>query len=194
MRRAVVILGIVTGVLAVVVTAFAFFVDHALSADADHEQTCCWKDGATPAWTSELIGVGVPETATDRRAGYKTGSRYDVALLAFTLPEPEADAYLLPLNPKGTRMIPNLHPEAKDYRPAAGFAHLGLPEPETLLQGLREGGLCPGDVTSPHGKNVQYCVDLFAHTLETGQTRIYIRSTIEPGVTPPPSPRFVPGA
>ncbi|WP_328940285.1 hypothetical protein OG259_00255 [Streptomyces sp. NBC_00250] len=173
--------------MAAAVVAAALAVQDAVSDHVNQEESCCWSSGVTPAWMSEQIGIRVPAEASDRRAGYKTGERYDVGLLAFTLPTKDADAYLLPLRPEGTEMIPNLHPQQKGYKATAGFSHLGLVEPETLVQGLREGGFCPGDVASPYGKDVQYCVDLFAHTLESGRTRVYIRSTIEPGVTPPPA-------
>ncbi|MFE0042323.1 hypothetical protein [Streptomyces albireticuli] len=143
-----------------------------------------WKPGVTPGWVRERIGLGVPGAASDLRGGYKAGERYDVGILAFTLSSREADVYLSPLNPAGTRMIPNLHPEGKGYRPAAPFAHVGLPEPETLVQGLRKGGFCPGDVAAADGKDVAYCVDLFAHEFEPGRTRVYVRSTIEPPAVP----------
>lgn len=84
-------------------------------------------------------------------------------------------------------MIDNSHPKAKDYRPAAAFGHLALPEPETFVQGLRKTSLCPDDLTTPEGKYLQRCVDLFAHEFTPGTTRIYVRSTIEPSVTPPPA-------
>ncbi|MEU6633358.1 hypothetical protein ABZ905_34525 [Streptomyces parvus] len=84
-------------------------------------------------------------------------------------------------------MIGNSHPEEKDYRPAAAFGHLGLPEPETFVQGLRKASLCPDDLASPEGKYLQRCIDLFAHEFTPGTTRIYVRSTIEPSITPPPA-------
>ncbi|MFD9427211.1 MULTISPECIES: hypothetical protein [unclassified Streptomyces] len=187
MRRPVVVLSGVLLAVAGGVVAVAFAVQNALSDRVDQEENCCWSSGVTPAWMSEQIGIGIPAAASDRRAGYKTGERYDVGLLVFTLPTKDVDAYLLPLRPKGTEMIPNLYPEQKGYKATAGFSHLGLVEPETLIEGLREGGFCPGDVESPYGKDVQYCVDLFAHAYEPGRTRVYIRSTIESGVTPPPA-------
>lgn len=151
----------------------------------DQEMTCCWEHGATPAWMSGQLGIRVPEGASDRRAGYKTGQRYDTGLLSFVLPSDEAERYTGRLIQSGTEMIGNSHPEEWDYRPAAAFGQLGLPEPETLVQGLRKISLCPDDLTTPEGTYLQRCVDLFAHELEPGTTRIYVRSTIEPSVTPP---------
>lgn len=59
----------------------------------DKEMTCCWEDGATPAWMSGQMGVRIPDAASDRRAGYKVGERYDTGLLSFVLPTDEAETY-----------------------------------------------------------------------------------------------------
>ncbi len=75
----------------------------------------------------------------------------------------------------------------KDYRPAAAFGHLGLPEPEMFVKGLRRTSLCPDDLATPQGRYLRRCVDLFAHEFTPGTKRIYVRSTIEPPVTPPPA-------
>ncbi|WP_405805094.1 hypothetical protein OG729_07665 [Streptomyces sp. NBC_00210] len=190
-RRRLQVLGVVVlAVIACVAAAvggFAYLADEVSSDQTDEEMNCCWESGATPAWMSEKIGIRIPEAAADRRAGYKTGSRYDTGLLSFTLRSQEADAYTSRLIRKGTKMIRNFHPEKKDYRPAAAFAHLKLPEPETFVEGLRQVSLCPDDLNTPEGRYLQRCVDLFAHEYKPGSTRIYVRSTIEPGLTPPPA-------
>ncbi|WP_369147776.1 hypothetical protein [Streptomyces sp. R44] len=183
-RLLVVAAGLVGGVV-VAVGAFYLLADTWLSDSVKEEKDCCWEAGATPAWMSEQIGLRVPENAADRRAGYKVGERYDTGLLSFTLPTREAKAYLAPLTPKGARMIPNMEPEPTNYRPAAGFTHLGLPEPETLVEGMLTGGFCPDNVDSPDAEHLAHCVKVFSHQYAPGTTRIYLRSTIEPGLTPP---------
>lgn len=130
--------------------------------------------------------IRIPEAASDRRAAYKVGQRYDTGLLSFVLPSDAAKRYTGRLVRNGTKMIGNSPPEKKDYRPPVAFGHLGLPEPETLVRGLRRSSLCPDELTTPEGKHLRRCVDLFAHELEAGITRIYVRSAIEPSVTPPP--------
>ncbi|MEV6394385.1 hypothetical protein AB0M39_06300 [Streptomyces sp. NPDC051907] len=185
---AVVVIVAILACVAAIVGAFAFVADHVSSDQSDqsdNEMNCCWKSGATPDWLSDEIGIRIPAKASDRRAGYKTGQRYDTGLLSFTLSSQEADVYTSRLIRNGTKMIRNFHPEKKDYRPAAAFAHLGLTEPETLVEGLRKVSLCPDDLKTPEGRYLQRCVDLFAHEFKPGSTRIYVRSTIEPGVTPP---------
>ncbi|MGY0058416.1 hypothetical protein ACWY4P_17990 [Streptomyces sp. LZ34] len=186
-RRFLIAGGSVLAIAVAAVVTFAIIADDAVSDQADQDKKCCWKSGATPAWMSETMGIRIPAAASDRRAGYKTSSRYDIGVLSFTLPRREADAYLSQLVPADQEMIANLHPEQKGYKPMAPFAHLGLPEPETLVKGARRVGFCPDELTSPEGKHLHYCVDLFAHEFAPGSTRVYIRSTIEPGVTPPPA-------
>ncbi|MER5552347.1 hypothetical protein ABT001_11790 [Streptomyces sp. NPDC002793] len=157
------------------------------SDSSDKEMTCCWEGGATPAWMSGQIGIRIPEVASDRRAGHKVGERYGTGLLSFVLPADDAETYTSRLIQDGTEMIDNSRPKAKNYRPAAAFDPLGLPEPETFVRSLRKTSLCPDDLAPPEGKYFQRCVDLFAHEFTSGTTRIYVRSTIEPPVTPPPA-------
>ncbi|MFD3653613.1 hypothetical protein [Streptomyces sp. NPDC058620] len=151
------------------------------------EMNCCWEEGATPAWMSEQMGIRFPEQASDRRAGYKVGQRYDTGLLSFVLPSEEAQTYTDRLVPDDIKMSGNTLIKGKDYRPAATFTHLGLPEPETFIQDLRRTSLCPEGLDTPEGAQLQRCIDLFVHEYKPGTTRIYVRSTIEPSVTPPPA-------
>ncbi|MGW6283784.1 hypothetical protein [Streptomyces sp. NPDC055107] len=170
---------------AAAVGVFSWVAEEVSSDLTDQEMTCCWEDGATPGWMSGQLGIRIPEGASDRRAGYKVGQRYDTGLLSFVLTSEEAETYTGRLVGKGTVMVGNSHPEEKGYRPAAAFGHLGLPEPETLVQGLRTTSLCPDGLTTPEGTYLQRCVDLFVHELDADTTRIYVRSTVEPSVTPP---------
>ncbi|MFI1245502.1 hypothetical protein ACH4TY_02185 [Streptomyces anulatus] len=185
MPVAVVVVLVLLACVAATIGVVSCAADDVSSDLADQEMTCCWEDGATPDWMSDQLGIRIPEGASDRRSGYKTGQRYDTGLLSFVLPSEEAERYTGRLIRNGTEMIGNSHPEEKGYRPAAAFGHLGLPEPETFVQGLRKSSLCPDDLASPEGKYLQRCVDLFAHEFTPGTTRIYVRSTIEPSITPP---------
>ncbi|EFL23258.1 hypothetical protein SSOG_02972 [Streptomyces himastatinicus ATCC 53653] len=186
MRRTTLAVG---GALLAVVVAVAAFAFARTGGEASQrsDQGGSWKGGATPEWMSGQMGIRIPAGASEQRAGYRTGSRYDVGLLSFALPEAKADAFLARLVPDDQDMIKNYHPEAGGYAPSAGFGHLGLPEPETLVKGLRKINFCPDAATSPEGKRLRYCVELYAQTLAPDRTRIYLRSTIEPGLTPPPA-------
>ncbi|MEU1485818.1 hypothetical protein [Streptomyces sp. NPDC005752] len=187
--RLAVALGVVAlvfcGAAAAVVGALWWAADRAESDLSDQEMNCCWEEGATSAWMSGQMGIRFPEHASDRRAGYKVGQRYDTGLLSFVLPSAEAQTYTDQLVPDGIEMLGNALVKEKDYRPAAAFAHLGLREPETFSHDLRRTGLCPEGLDTPEGAQLQRCIDLFVHEFKPGTTRIYIRSTIEPSVTPP---------
>jgi hypothetical protein len=146
----------------------------------ENTDACCRRDGVTPESLSAEIGIRIPETASDRRAGRKSGDRADTGVLAFTLPVEEADVYTSRLVRDGTKMISNLHPEKESYRPPDGFAHLGLPEPETLVEGLRKISVCPENLDTPEGRRLRSCIDLFAHEYGHDNTRLYIKSTLGP--------------
>lgn len=186
LRRILLVVTAVVAVAAAAVVALAFLAD-TVSSDLEKQEECCWAEGATPAWVSQVTGLRIPTEASDVRVGYHRGSRYDTALMAFTLPDKKADEYLAQLTAEGSKMIENTHPRGKDYSPAVGFAHLGIPEPETFVKGMRMGNVCRGDVDTPDGKKVQYCAKLFAHRFTTGSTRIFTRTGIEPSLTPPPA-------
>ncbi|MEU3775966.1 hypothetical protein AB0F11_22655 [Streptomyces sp. NPDC032472] len=157
----------------------------ALRGPAEHDRTCCWEENVTPEWMAKTMGFRIPETATDRRAGLRTNAQYDVALLAFTVPTPEADRFLGPLQPEGTQLVRNTHPKEPGYTRSDGFSHLGLPEPETFVDGMRIGGICRGDAKTPEGKAVQFCTDIYAHEFQPGTTRIYLWAGNQAGIPKP---------
>ncbi|MEU3601517.1 hypothetical protein ABZ714_22765 [Streptomyces sp. NPDC006798] len=147
---------------------------------------CCWHKPTTPEWLSGEIGVRVPEGATDLRAGYRVGERWDKGILAFTLPGAEAGAYLKRLVPDHLTMVANIAPPEK-YGPSDTFEKLGLPDPETLKTGVQRIGLCPdGEGKTVEGKHLRTCADFFSHAYAPGKTRIYVRAHFEPGVSPLP--------
>ncbi|MEU8432998.1 hypothetical protein AB0F18_08785 [Streptomyces sp. NPDC029216] len=148
---------------------------------------CCWEENATPEWVAKTMGFQVPETATDRRAGLHTNVQYDVALLAFTVTTAEADRFLKPLQPEGTQFVRNTHPEEPGYTRSDGFGHLGLPEPETFVDGMRIGGFCRGDSRRPEGRAVQFCTNIYAHEFQPGTTRIYLRAGSDTPIEKPPA-------
>ncbi|MET9570304.1 hypothetical protein ABZY34_14430 [Streptomyces virginiae] len=141
---------------------------------AEHTKPCCWEAHVPPEWAAKTMGFRVPETAIDRRAGLHTNGQYDVALLAFTVTTAEADRFLRPLQPEGTQLVRNAHPEEPGYTRSDGFSHLGLPEPETFVEGMRMGGLCRGDAKTLEGEAVRFCTDIYAHEFQPGTTRIYL--------------------
>ncbi|MFG3348106.1 hypothetical protein ACGF1Z_23985 [Streptomyces sp. NPDC048018] len=160
-----------------------------------------WAEGITPEWMSRQMGLPVPATAQSPKAAYEITSRFDTGLLTFTLTRSEAETYLKANPPKGRWLEPTAPTEVKPH----DFAHFGLPEPETLRDGVRYGYVCPGTATGspsptsedPFGSPDAYdtsegrCVRLYAHEYAPDRTRLYLRAHYEPGISPlpvPPSP------
>ncbi|MFD5408611.1 hypothetical protein [Streptomyces nojiriensis] len=172
------VLGVLGGVVMVV---------HGLREPAERTKPCCWEENVTPEWMAKRMGFQLPETATDRRAGLHTNLQYDVALLAFTVTTAEADRFLGPLQPEGTQFVRNTHPRDPGYTRADGFSHLGLPEPETFVEGMRIGGLCRGDTKTPEGQAVAFCTEIYAHEFQPGTTRIYLWAGSDAPIPKPPA-------
>lgn len=174
-----VVVAAVVAVMSILAVGLSCMADAALSDAVEREKHCCWRKGATPAWTSGELGLRIPEEATDRRAAFKEGERLDTALLAFTLPDAEARAYLARVVPPEREMQPNLEPQEGGYPKTAPFSHLELPEPEKLTKGMRKVYLVPADTDSaPEGRHLRHAVTLYAHALASGRTRLYVRSVI----------------
>ncbi|MGP3975098.1 hypothetical protein ACTWQF_14015 [Streptomyces sp. 8N114] len=185
--RLALIIGVaVSGGITALVVGLSLLADAVESDQVGKEKKCCWKKGVTPASLSRKLGIRVPNEATDRRAALKSGSRYDTALLVFTLPSGEAKKYVATMKPSSEVMVPNKHPRKAGYQPTAPYGRLHLPEPETLTKGLRMTSLCPDSMPldeideEPTGlKRLRHCIHLFTHEYEPGTTRFYIRSDIE---------------
>ncbi|CAL9360333.1 hypothetical protein SUDANB54_00646 [Streptomyces sp. enrichment culture] len=151
-----------------------------------------WVEGVTPGWMSEQMGLDIPVTARSPRAAYEVTSRFDTGLLTFTLTRVEAEAYLKEHPPEGDWLEPT---SAQTDVTPHDFAHFGLPEPETLKDGMRYGVVCPGAAEAaldPHAPGVDTsdasCVSLYAHAYTPTRTRIYLRDHYEPGISPLPAP------
>ncbi|WP_331720568.1 hypothetical protein OG851_42245 (plasmid) [Streptomyces sp. NBC_00161] len=172
----------ILGVLGMVLTVI-----YGLRYPTEYQEKCCWEQNATPEWVAKTMGLQVPQTATDRRAGLHTNVQYDVALLAFTVPTAEADRLLQPLLREGTQMARNRHPEEPGYTRSDGFTHLGLPEPETLVEGLRITSVCPRDAKTPESGALRLCTKIHAHEFQPGTTRIYLWAGSDAPIEKPPA-------
>ncbi|MEU8546363.1 hypothetical protein AB0C81_05075 [Streptomyces roseoverticillatus] len=128
-----------------------------------------WLDGATPSAVAQQLHVTVPATATEAKAAHQKGFQDDGLLLAFVLPSSEVDGFvarLAPERPLRTRQ----DPVAGAVKPTTPFAHLGLPEPETL-PGVREGQVCApceGELNS---------LGVAVVRAGEGTSRVYLRGT-----------------
>ncbi|MEU4110073.1 hypothetical protein [Streptomyces sp. NPDC027717] len=133
-----------------------------------------WAEGVTPEWMSAHMGLDLPRSARSPQAAYETTSRFDTGLLTFTLTRAEAEEYLTRYRPEGKWLMPMPSQQAKAPH---DFAHLNLPEPETLSPGMRHGDVCP---------DAEQCVTLYAHDYAPDRTRLYVRAHYEPGISPLP--------
>ncbi|MFJ3926818.1 hypothetical protein [Streptomyces sp. NPDC090022] len=177
-----------SGLCVLGVLGAVLWVVHGLREPAEQERrACCWEENATPEWTAGVLGLRVPETATDRRAGLHTNAQYDAALLAFTVTTAEADVFLKPLRREGTQLLPNRNPEAPGHTRSDGFTHLGLPEPETLVEGVRSTSVCPREAQTPESAALRLCAEIHAHELRPGVTRVYIWAGSDAALAKPPA-------
>ncbi|MFK0050119.1 hypothetical protein ACIQU4_39660 [Streptomyces sp. NPDC090741] len=172
----------ILGVLGMVLTGM-----YGLRYPTEDQKKCCWEQNATPEWVAKTMGLQVPQTATDRRAGLHTNVQYDVALLAFTVPTAEADRFLQPLLREGTQMARNRHPEEPGYTRSDGFTHLGLPEPETLVEGMRITSVCPHDAKTHESGALRLCTKIHTHEFQPGTTRVYLWAGSDAPIEKPPA-------
>ncbi|MGW1148571.1 hypothetical protein ACWD6I_26850 [Streptomyces sp. NPDC002454] len=153
-----------------------------------------WAPGITPEWMSKEMGLPLPPTARSPKAAYETTIQFDTGVLTFTLTRSEAETYLKENPPKGEWSEPNETTNAA----LDDFTRLGVPEPGTLTDGVREGHVCPsrdapgsakaspGASNDPFASSGDRCVTLYAHAYSPERTRIYLRAHYEPGISPLP--------
>ncbi|MEU5160551.1 hypothetical protein AB0G74_13205 [Streptomyces sp. NPDC020875] len=174
------------GVASAVVGLLFWWMDHALDEAAAEEQECCWQSAITPKWLSSKIVVRIPEGATDLRAGYRVGTRWDEGILAFSLPDAEARKYVARLVPPGHRILDNDAPLDAYTRPDT-FDRIGLLDPETIRGSRSLTGGCRDDPPeSVEAEHLQTCAEFFSYAFAPGLTRIYVRAHFEPGISPLP--------
>ncbi|MEV7283994.1 hypothetical protein AB0O01_05410 [Streptomyces sp. NPDC093252] len=128
-----------------------------------------WAEGVTFARVAELLRVTVPGTATERTAAVQRGFQDDGLLLAFVLPEAETGRFVAGLAPEQP-LVRRAEAAftAAEYRPTTPFAHLGLPEPETLDE------VTTGPVCAPCGGDLN-SLEVTVAPLDGDRARIYLR-------------------
>ncbi|MFF9620250.1 hypothetical protein [Streptomyces griseosporeus] len=135
----------------------------------DDSRSPHWENGVRFDQVAEKLGITVPATATDRKGARQRGFQDDVLLLAFVLPDAGVDGFvdaLAPENPLVHRKRALTDPA--DYRPTTPFAHLGLPEPETL------DGVLAGPVCAPCRGELDE-LEVVVAPLGGGRSRVYLR-------------------
>ncbi len=164
------------------VTALVLLTKHTAGKGARQEATCCWDEHASPNSVGGRIGIRTPASATDQHAGVKRNSRYTTAVLAFTLPTKDAQAYLGQLIPKGTSMVTPERPDGTaPPEPDSTFRHLGLPEPSTPgpHSDVSTVSLCPKSLGGDSlDIALKHCVDIYQRPGPSEQTWLYFRSMV----------------
>ncbi|GHF45768.1 hypothetical protein GCM10010218_28720 [Streptomyces mashuensis] len=117
--------------------------------------------------------ITLPAGATDARAAVLRGWQDDVLMLAFTVPTERADAFVEGLSPERELKpkLPLKGAETKSSGDSTGFAHLGLPEPDTLKD-VRAGWVCL-DCNKAHLDSLEVAV----HRLDDRNSRVYLSGT-----------------
>jgi hypothetical protein len=182
LRQWLLALAVVLVLAAAGVTALVLLSKHTAGREADQDAACCWDKHASPDSVGDRIGIRTPASATGQHAGVKTNSRYTTAILAFTLPTKDAQAYLVQLIPKGTSMVSPEWPDGTaPPEPDSTFRHLGLPEPSTAGPHSKVStvSLCPKSLggDSPDS-DLKHCVNIYQRPGPSGQTWLYFRSVV----------------
>ncbi|MFH7598330.1 hypothetical protein WDV06_25020 [Streptomyces racemochromogenes] len=126
-----------------------------------------WREEVTVGEVVQRLQVGVPASASDLRSAYQKGFQDDALLLAFVLPTADVDAFLAQLKPQEP-----VKARTKSFagpEPVAPFAHLGLPEPDSV-PGVRTAQVCApcaGEVDFMHVAVVR---------LDEKSSRVYLQA------------------
>ncbi|WP_367323624.1 hypothetical protein [Streptomyces sp. HUAS ZL42] len=124
-----------------------------------------WDKEAGAAEASAFMNVAVPDGATQTKGAVQVNPQEDIYLLSFVTTGKNADGIAEDL-----RSEEPLKAQKKDFAPEGErFAHLGLPEPQTLKE-ARWAGVCPPCVNDDRRKKVQW-IEIYVQTLKGDQAR-----------------------
>ncbi|MCJ1681360.1 hypothetical protein MTF65_29185 [Streptomyces sp. APSN-46.1] len=113
----------------------------------------------------------IPAGAEDVRGAGLDGWDSDGYLLSFTVPHAEAEALAADLRlDQPLRALTPLPP--REPPSPAGFAHLGLPDPDTVPN-ARSGGVCPPCIGDKRRSMLQ-SIGITLQDLGGGTTRVYL--------------------
>ncbi|WP_330300366.1 hypothetical protein [Streptomyces sp. NBC_00503] len=110
-----------------------------------------WMEGVSVETVAQQLQVQIPASAGEAKAAYQKGFQDDGLLLTFVLPSDAVDGFLAGLKPQEPVAVRAV-PFAGESTPVAPFAHLGLPEPDSL-PGVRKAQVCApckGDLNALH--------------------------------------------
>ncbi|MEU6878185.1 hypothetical protein [Streptomyces sp. NPDC046712] len=131
-----------------------------------------WDKKAGAPEAAAFMKVDVPADATEVKGARRWSFQNTSYLLAFaTTPEAAED---IGKQFEGQGPLEERAPLATPIPPGTPFAHLGLPEPDTV-QGVRWAGVCPPCVKDKQRKHIQW-IEVYLEKLDADRTRVYLRA------------------
>ncbi|WP_329412780.1 hypothetical protein OG802_21520 [Streptomyces sp. NBC_00704] len=128
-----------------------------------------WDEEAGASEAAAFMNVAIPEGAAQTKGAVQLNPQEDVYLLTFVTSEKTAEDIAEDL-----RSGEPLHVRKGDSAEGECFAHLGLPEPQTL-KGARWAGVCPPCVHDDRRGKVQW-IDIYVETLGTDRARVCLQA------------------
>ncbi|MFB9516540.1 hypothetical protein [Streptomyces purpureus] len=129
-----------------------------------------WDEKAGAAEAAAFMEVDVPAGATEVKGAVKLVPQDEIRLLSFVTTRKAAEELGRQFEARAPlRVRPARSPGAQD---SPDFAHLGLPEPETL-KGVRWAGVCPACETDERRASVQW-IEISLQALDGDRTRVYL--------------------
>lgn len=110
-----------------------------------------WMEGVSVETVAQQLHVQIPASASEAKVAHQKGFQDDGLLLTFVLPSDAVDGFLAGLKPQEP-VTARAVPFAGESTPVAPFAHLELPEPDSLPE-VRKAQVCApckGDLNALH--------------------------------------------
>ncbi|MET9374246.1 hypothetical protein ABZX98_08885 [Streptomyces sp. NPDC002992] len=139
------------------------------SRESRHQE---WDKKAGAPEAAAFMKVDLPAGATEVKGARQLNVQDDSYLLSFTT-TPKA-AEVIGKQFEGQAPLEERAPLSTPIPPGTPFAHLGLPEPDTL-QGVRWAGVCPPCVKDKQRKHIEW-IEIYLQKLDADRTRVYLRA------------------
>ncbi|MFF3315295.1 hypothetical protein ACFYV5_07250 [Streptomyces sp. NPDC003035] len=131
-----------------------------------------WDKKAGAPEAAAYMKVDVPPGATEVKGAVKLVPQDAIHLLSFVTTPKAAEA--LGKQFEGQGPLEENVPLKTPIPAGTSFAHLGLPEPDTL-QGVRWAGVCPPCVEDKQRKHIEW-IEIYLQKLDADRTRVYLRA------------------
>ncbi|MBT2442528.1 hypothetical protein J7E93_20930 [Streptomyces sp. ISL-36] len=142
------------------------------AAERDAARSQYWDEKAGAPEAAAFMRVDVPAGATEVKGALQVNFQDDAYLLSFATTPKAAEA--IGKQFEAQEPLEVRAPLSTPIPPGTPFAHLGLPEPDTL-QGVRWAGVCPPCVDDKRRKHIAW-IEVFLQKLDADRTRVYLRA------------------